>query len=117
MAGGVVTTATRTRSRTGPRRGKALGYFRDFRLRIHTAAGIDGCRPELVLAKVMPADGDPSGWSTEVNVRCVDGMWTCSGKGCGEACGHRLVVQMATGWGELDGGSGEDVQWPDGGPF
>ncbi len=89
---------------TSPHRAKALGYYRDHRVQVRTAAGIADCRPDTVFAKVFPAPGDPSGYSAENDVTCVDGTWDCTCSPGANAYTHRLAVQMSTGWGHLDGG-------------
>lgn len=73
-------------------RSKALGYYRDSRIRIlHSLTRMDGPRVPYEV------DADVVGFQSTYLVRLVDGVWHCSCHGSGEGCAHIAAVQLATG--------------------
>lgn len=78
---------------------EALYYLRDGRVVVESV----GVPPTRVLAKILPAGGDPASQSVEANVRCSDGVWNCTAHPGADSCPDRLAVQMVTGYGRLGG--------------
>lgn len=89
-----------------PLRAKALGYLRDGRVTVWWLEGPgEGAVPTGVSAHIEPAPGDPSGLSVWANVWLKDGVWGCDEHPGANSCGHRLAVQLVTGWAYFGGRS------------
>ncbi|CAO5150799.1 hypothetical protein FAIPA1_130139 [Frankia sp. AiPs1] len=95
---------TTPRTRTANLRGKALAYLRDGRLAIDEREPVRaGSTSGRIRATIIPAPGDRSGLSVEVEVRCTAGVWTCTDHPGANSCSHRLAAQLVTGHGHLGG--------------